>query len=155
MSDIIKFPAPGTFPGTTDKLSSPPTTPLISLAKATSFAEYNNQFLPLHRQEKVFTIKSTDDDEDHLNDTQRQRVLAYLNRDNAEVALKNRLIIAHKMPNGEVKQWSRTTFYQFYHHETVLFTNYPFSASTVYIAKLWLHLPDHRRYNSYDEYLRS
>jgi hypothetical protein len=91
MSEVIKFPSSDLF-----QKAESPRTPLISLMKANSFSEYNKQFL-ITRQ----IIWRNSDELEAENKGNIQRAVDFLNRDNAEIPIKNRLIIAHKMPDGE------------------------------------------------------
>jgi hypothetical protein len=152
MHDIIKFPHP-------DNKVALPTVPLISLMKARSFREYNQQFVtplpPLY-----FITEEFEAGIDKYNSGCIQRAVDFLNRDNAQVLVKNRLMIAHKMPDSEIKLWSQTIFCQFYKGESFLFRYRLHGQSgktseTIEITKLWLRNEQRRRYNSYEEYLKS
>lgn len=144
MTDTIKFPNSNSSP-----LSSPKQF-LISLQKAKSFEEYNNQFMD---KDQIKQIIVGDIECSPFNTTSRQRANDYLNKDNAEVLRKNRILIAHKKD----QLWSKTAFCQYYKHETVpLFTygNHRFYLKGFEIAKLWLEHSLRRRYDSYEAYLK-
>lgn len=131
--------------------------PIISLMKATSFHEYNAQFIDKDAYEKAILSN------DYMNSVNRdswRRAIDYLNRDNAQVLKNGRLIIAHKFTNGQVQDWSQKTFREYYKHEKVyVFSLYGASAmvQSKYeeITPIWLSSPLRRRYNSYEEYLKS
>ena len=150
MSDVIKFP------NTTNQIHTAlPKSLLISLLKARSFEEYNNQFIDPNYV-KTIVINDDSNGAQLFNSTSKQGVTDYLNRDNAEVLHKNRIVIAHKISGENIYLWSKTAFCQFYKHETImLFYGFQFCRKSFEIAKLWLESPQRRRYNSYDEYLKS
>lgn len=131
---------------------------LVSLMKATSFQEYNAQFVDNNCYERAVL------NYDYMNsfnlDSWR-RAIEYINRDNAQVLKNGRLIIAHKFTNGQIQDWSQKTFREYYKHEMV----YAFSlqngvsglvqSTHAEITPIWLKSSSRRRYNSYEEYLKS
>jgi hypothetical protein len=135
-----------------------PAARIISLMKATSFQEYNEQFLDKNAFERAVLSN------DYMNSFNRdswRRAIEYLNRDNAQVLKNGNLIIAHKFPDGQVQDWSQKTFREYYKHEKVYVIGFQNGASCLLksqyeeITPIWLSSASRRRYNSYDEYIKS
>ena len=84
-----------------------PTSLLISLMKATSFSEYNSQFVDNNCFERA--VASYDYMSSFNRDSWR-RAIEYINRDNAHVLKNGRFIVAHKFTNGQIQDWEPKDF---------------------------------------------
>ena len=133
--------------------------PLISLMKAKTFKEYNDQFRDLRYHGSYWANSESEEYNKEFCHASSLRAIKYINRDNAQVLVKAGLRIAHKMPDGQIQLWTNATLRDFYSHEYYpaphYFTSGDIGRKDAPIIKMWLKHPDRRRYDSYEEYIKS